>query len=317
MIVTRRTWAGIGCGAAAGALWGGVFLGPELAHDFKPYQLAIMRYLVYGAVAALLIAPRWRAIIATLGRSEWWTLIWISFVGNIVYFTLLGAGVQMGGVAMTSLVIGFLPVTVTLIGSRDHGALPIKKLLPALVLGIAAIACIAWDTPPTIALEDQTTRLLGVLCALGALGCWTAFAVANARALARLEHISGHDWNLLGGVTTGTLALILAAPAFLILPDAHTNEAWLRFAAVGAAMAVGASIVGNMFWNWASRLLPLTLIGQMILFETLFALLYGFLWESRWPTTLETSAMILMVASVMSCVNAHRPPPTRVHPETV
>lgn len=320
MIVTRKTWAGIGCGAAAGALWGGVFLGPELAHDFAPHQLAIARYLVYGAVSAALIAPRWRAVTATLGRAEWWTLIWISFIGNIVYFTLLGAGVQLGGVAMTSLVIGFLPVTVTLIGSRDRGAVPLSRLIPSLILGVAAIVCIAWDSPPTIAPEDRPARLLGVLCALGALACWTAFAVANARWLAKLGHISGHDWNLLGGVTTGTLALLCAGPAFLIAAAPHTGDAWLRFAGVAAGMAVGASIVGNMFWNWASRFLPLTLIGQMILFETLFALLYGFLWENRWPTSLETAAMTLMVASVITCVSAHRPPADPqppVHPETL
>ncbi len=40
----------------------------------------------------------------------------------------------------------------------------------------------------------------------------------------------------------------------------------------------------------------------MILFETLFALLYGFLWEQRWPTTLECVAFTLVVLSVVSCL---------------
>jgi len=46
--------------------------------------------------------------------------------------------------------------------------------------------------------------------------------------------------------------------------------------------------------------------GQMIVFETLFALLYGFLWEGRWPTMLESVAMVLLVAGVISCSSAHR-----------
>ena len=54
-----------------------------------------------------------------------------------------------------------------------------------------------------------------------------------------------------------------------------------------------------------SRLLPLTMTGQMILFETLFALLYGFLWEHRFPTVLELTAFVLVVASVLSCIAAH------------
>jgi drug/metabolite transporter (DMT)-like permease len=59
-------------------------------------------------------------------------------------------------------------------------------------------------------------------------------------------------------------------------------------------------------WNRMSRLLPLTMVGQMILFETLFALLYGFLWERRLPTVLELAAFLLVVASVLSCLAAHR-----------
>jgi drug/metabolite transporter (DMT)-like permease len=46
--------------------------------------------------------------------------------------------------------------------------------------------------------------------------------------------------------------------------------------------------------------------GQMIVFETLFALLYGFLWEGRWPTGLEWLAMGLLIAGVLSCASAHR-----------
>lgn len=57
-----------------------------------------------------------------------------------------------------------------------------------------------------------------------------------------------------------------------------------------------------------SRLLPLTLVGQMILFETLFALIYGLLWECRMPTTLEAVALLFVVMSVTWCLAAHRQP---------
>lgn len=48
---------GVACGAGAGALWGLVFLAPELVRDFSPLQLSIGRYLCYGALAVLLLAP--------------------------------------------------------------------------------------------------------------------------------------------------------------------------------------------------------------------------------------------------------------------
>lgn len=315
-MMTRNTWLGIGCGAAAGALWGTVFVAPELTRDFTPFQLAVARYTTYGLISVALLLPNWKKVVPTLGFKEWRALLWMSFVGNIVYFFLLGTGVHLGGVAMTSVVIGFLPVTVTLIGSRDHGAVPLRKLAPALILGTIGIICISIEAPPSAIARDESSRLLGVAAAVGALICWTAFAVANARWLARVQHISGHDWNLLGGMVTGSLALVCMAPAFLLSGTPSGEESWVRFLATAAGIALAASIIGNMFWNLASRYLPLTLIGQMILFETLFALLYGFLWEKRLPTLLESAAIGLLVTSVILCVNAHRPAPPDVHPES-
>jgi hypothetical protein len=123
------------------------------------------------------------------------------------------------------------------------------------------------------------------LCAVGALAAWTAYAVHNARWLGPLEHVSAHDWNLLTGVVTGALALFLVPVALLTDTTVPTTrQAWMRFAGISTGIAVFASILGNGLWNRMSRLLPLTLVGQMILFETLFALLYGFLWEHRLPT---------------------------------
>ncbi len=301
-----RTLLGVGCGVAAGALWGLVFLAPELAADFTPLQLAAGRYLAYGVIAAALLAPRWRSVSSAVGRREWIALSWLSLLGNTLYYVLLASAVQMGGVAMTSVVIGFLPVAVTVIGARDHGAVPLRRLIPSLLLSAAGVICIAWQSMAAAAPGAETRALVGLACAIGALAAWTAYAVWNGRWLARTPHLSAHDWSLLTGLATGAQALVLAIPAALIGAGAHAPADWARFTAVSAGVAIFASIVGNAFWNRASRLLPGTLIGQMILFETLFALLYGFLWEQRWPTTAELTAITLMIASVVTCVSAHR-----------
>ena len=103
------------------------------------------------------------------------------------------------------------------------------------------------------------------------------------------------------------LALALAIPAFGFGGASHASGDWLHFAAVAAGLGVTASIIGNALWNRMSRLLPLTMVGQMILFETLFALLYGFLWEERGPTLVEVVAICSVVLSVVLCMRAHRP----------
>ncbi|ONG50037.1 multidrug DMT transporter permease [Pseudoroseomonas deserti] len=300
----RQAVTGILCGMGAGALWGMVFLAPELAHDFSPLQLTVGRYLCFGLVALGLAAPRWRRLTAAIGRREWGALAWLALAGNTLYYVLLASAVQLGGIAMTSLVIGFLPVAVTIIGSRDRGAVPLRRLVPSLLLCVAGALCIGWQALAV----PGASQVLGLLCAIGALASWTSYAVGNSRWLARLDQVSAHDWNLLTGVMTGAQALLLVPLALILAGDSPGGAAWARFGAVSVGVAVLASVVGNALWNRMSRSLPLTLVGQMILFETLFALLYGFLWEQRWPGMLEALAFALVVLSVLSCIAAHRRP---------
>nr|WP_260929758.1 DMT family transporter [Novosphingobium sp. 9] len=297
---------GIACGMGAGALWGLVFLAPELVRAFTPLQLAIGRYLAYGLLAAALLSPRWGRLLRVLDRSEWRALVWLALTGNTIYYVLLSSAIQLGGIAMTSLVIGFLPVAVTIIGSRDQGAVPLRKLAPSLVLCMGGALCIGWQALSAPASGSTATQITGLACAIGALVSWTTYAVCNSRCLARLEHVSAHDWSLLTGIMTGAQALLLIPVTVLFEPLRHSGTAWLQFTGVSLAVAIFASIVGNGLWNRMSRLLPLTMVGQMILFETLFALLYGFAWEHRLPTLLEAGAFALVVLSVTSCISTHQ-----------
>ena len=303
-----KTGLGIACGAGAGALWGLVFLAPEIARAFGPVQLTIGRYLAYGLIAALLIAPRWRTLAPRIEGRTWLALGWLALTGNTLYYVLLASAVQFGGIAMTSLVIGFLPVAITIIGSRDHGAVPLSRLLPSLALCGAGALCIGWQAVRDIAAAASAAPLLGLLCAIGALASWTAFAVGNSRWLARLDSVSAHDWNLLTGLVTGAQSLLLIPLSLLIGGWSQSAADWGLLAGVSIGLALLASIAGYALWNRMSRLLPLTLVGQMILFETLFALLYGLLWEARAPTPLEAGAFVAVVASVLSCIAAHRRP---------
>lgn len=300
--------SGILHGAGAGALWGLVFLVPALVGDFRPLDLTIGRYLAYGIISAALIAPRMGRLLPRIRKAEWLGLLWISFMGNIVYYLLLSAAVQTGGIAMTSLVIGFLPVAVTIIGSRDKGAVPLCRLAPSLALCALGAICIGWQAIGAPASGSQAKQLLGLACAIGALAAWTIFAVGNSRWLTRLDGVSAQDWNLLTGLVTGALSVALI-PAAVVLPSApHSGQDWLRLAGGAIGLAVFASIVGNALWNRMSQLLPLTLVGQMILFETLFALIYGFAWERRLPAALEAAAFAIVVLSVVTCITAHRKP---------
>ncbi len=308
----NNTGLGVFYGMLAGALWGGIFLAPKLIPDgFTPLQLATARYLTYGLCALILIAPKIRRVAARFGKAEWIALGWLSLIGNIVYYCLISTAVQLSGVAFTSIIIGFLPVAVTIIGSLDHGAVSLRRLWPSLLFGAVGIVGVSWQSLAEGPDGFSLTGLIGLACAIGALASWTAFAIGNARCLTRLHDVSADEWNLMTGVVTGGLALLLVIPAFGFSTSIHNGSDWLQFTSVAIGLGISASIFGNALWNRMSRLLPLTMVGQMILFETLFALLYGFIWEERGPTLIESVAIVSVVVSVLLCMQAHRP--AKVH----
>jgi drug/metabolite transporter (DMT)-like permease len=306
----RRALIGLACGVGAGALWGLVFLAPKLVAEASPAAMAAGRYLAYGLLALMLVLPRWRAATKALDRRAWTGLIWLSLAGNIVYFCLLVVGVHLAGVAASALIVGMVPVAVVLWGLKEPGAVGLGRLALPILMAVVAVGLIGWEAlqrPSDGHAVGPGEVALGLACAVGALVAWSAYAIGNARWLARNPEVSAQDGSLLTGVVTGGLALGLVPIALVTPGPAWDGEVWGRFLMVSAAVALGASILGNALWNRASQLMPLTLLGQMIVFETLFALIYGFIYEGRWPTGIEVVAVVLMIVSVIWCVRAHRP----------
>lgn len=302
----RRLTLGLLCGLIAGAFWGGVFLAPLLLHDFTPLQMTAGRYLAYGLASLALLAPSARAVFGRMTGRDWRDLALLSLLGNLIYYVGLAVAVQNAGVAAASLIIGLLPVTVTLVGARPGEGVPIRRLAAPLALLAAGVVCINVDVFRAGDGAPVPRLILGVLGAVLALACWTLYAVWNARRLAVTPNFNSHEWSLLTGVVTGALSLVLIVPAFLG-GTSHVSSAWTLFWGVSLAVALGASVIGNGLWNAASRLLPLSLSGQLIVFETLFALIYGFLHEGRCPRPLESAAIALMLAGVLWSVQMHRP----------
>lgn len=295
---------GTAAGVLAGALWGLVFIAPRLTPDFSPLQISVARYLAYGLLALPLLMPMWRQLLA-LGRADWMALVWLGLTGNVIYYVCLAVAVNLAGPAPTSLIIGLLPVVITLIGTREAGAVPLKLLLLPLLLVTAGVALISLDAL-VLSSNDWLRRALGLLSAMGALACWTVYAVLNARCIARLPDISGQTWSLLLGVVTAAECSLFAIPAFLLSPIPAGRDVWLTFLGVSFGIALLASVIGNSLWNSASHRLPLTMTGQLVVFETLFALVYSFGWEGRWPKPLELIAIAALLGGVWWCASRHR-----------
>ncbi len=307
---------GIVFGVLSGAAWGAVFLVPALLPQFPPLLLACGRYLLYGAVSLVLAWPQLSRLLSRLERGDVRLLLELALTGNLVYYVLLASAVQMAGVASTSLIIGATPVVITLLGRRDAGALPLRRLVVPLGLVMAGVACVNLDVLLSVHAQTRPLgeRVLGMVLAACAVLSWAWYAARNARFLQAQSRFDDNQWSLLWGMVTGALGglvwlLVLVLPGDAFVPTAGTTSAdWMRFWGLNLFLAIACSWFGNWMWNAAARRLPLTLSGQMLVFETLFALLYGFAWAQRWPTVLEILATFLLVIGVSLSARRHARP---------
>ena len=310
---------GVSYGIMAGALWGTVFLVPRLLGDFPPALLASARCMMYGLVSLAAAVPIARRVAGKLTRADLGALAGLALIGNLVYYLFLTAAVHRIGIGPTSLIVGVLPVTVTLAGRHDHGAVPLVRLTFPLGLVAAGIACINVDvfaggaSQAAVSATTVAGKLAGVACAVGALATWTWFAVVNARTLRGNARFDSNEWSVLLGVATGFFGALTWWPALAFVHvhgaadsfDALSGARWQTFWVLNLGLAVGASWLGNGLWNAAATRLPLTLSGQLIVFETLFALLYGFIYDARMPRPLEIAAIALLSAGVVWSVTRH------------
>jgi len=301
---------GVLFGVLAGASWGMIFLSPALLPSFPPLLLTCGRFVAFGVLALVLVLPLHRRLKAKWQWQDLPALVRLSVSSNILYFLLVSAAVQRIGIAATSLIIGLLPLTITLLGRGETDAPPLKRLFWPLLAVLAGMVCINVET--ILFAEDGglsvIERVTGLILALAGLACWSWYAVDNARCLKRTRYDS-NEWSMLVGLFTGALAAMIWGGMSVLFPASvepvGAAADWNLFWAVNIVLAVISSWFGYMAWNLCTRSLPLTLTGQMVVFETLFALVYGFVYLQRLPGLLETLAIVLLLGGVSASVWLH------------
>jgi drug/metabolite transporter (DMT)-like permease len=319
--------------ATAGLMWGLVFIAPLLLPDYPAVLLAMARYLAFGLIA-LPLAWLDRARLATLSRADWFEAVKLSSVGNLLYYLCLASAIQRAGAPMPSMLIGTLPVVIAIVSNRRDaardGRLRWRQLAPSLLLLAAGIACVNHDEMQALQRADPATwtrYASGALLAVGAVACWTWYPLRNADWLRAHADRPPRTWATAQGLATLPLAASgyaafwvwaafsggggqSAAPASGMPFPLPFGPTPLRFLALMFTIGLTASWLGTLCWNEASQRLPTTLVGQLIVFETLSALAYAYGLRGRWPPPLTAIGVLLLVAGVVWALRAR---PQRVH----
>jgi drug/metabolite transporter (DMT)-like permease len=293
---------GVLAGLAAGALWGLVFVAPRMVAAWSAVDFTAGRYAVYGAMAAVAMLfslrtrrlPTWRQAGAAFA---------LSLLGFSGYYLLLVLAIRDAGTEVPTLIIGTIPLWVMLLGKPQH--LKWAALLPGLGLTLAGLLLMV-DAPGHGTGGSVHNYWRGLALAAAAMACWTVFALWNSAWLKRHPEVNATEWANWLGVATGLGALVLWAVAGSPAGEVAARDGAQLFVLLAVATGFGSAWLATILWNVASQKLSASLCGQLIVSETLFALLYSFAWDGRWPSATQSAACVLFTLGILASIKAHQ-----------
>ncbi len=291
---------GLLAGASTGVFWGLPFLAPQVLVGFSALEIAFGRFFFFGWVSLFFLGS-FRRIWGGLGLAGRLRLVLLSASGFWAYSIALFWGIQRTDGIVSSLILGLLPITIPLFGGGRSVRSP--RVLPGLILILSGLVILFWIPWVRQGGELSAHDPLGTLVLVSCLASWTWYAVSNGNFLRAHPWISGKDLSSAMGV----ISLVFMVP--LLFCFSSPFEILARPGAVGylwvaAGLGIGSSWLANWLWNYCSGRVPHSIAGTLLVFETVFGLVYSFLFEKRWPLVHETVAILFCLIGVVWSVVA-------------
>jgi drug/metabolite transporter (DMT)-like permease len=304
---------GIFCALCAGLMWGLVFVTPLLLADYPGIVLSLGRYVAFGLIA---LVPAFfdRKRIAALSREDWKTALKLALVGNLLYYAMLASAIQLADAPLPTMLIGTLPIVISVFANWRPGhaseSVAWGRLAPSLVilcLGLVLVNSSELDHLRNAIGNTRSTTdyASGCLVALCAVAAWTWYPIVNSRYLRAHPRINSVTWATAQGLATLPMALAgfllygLYAYASGSNYDVPLGPRPAMFVLMMLTIGLTASWLGTLLWNKASQLLPTALVAQLIVFETLAALLYAFLLRGAAPDLRVLTGVVLLCIGVV------------------
>ncbi len=285
---------GINFALAACFVWGLIFVVPQFMDGFSAIEVALGRYLFYGLISAAIFLKATLQGQGRYPRAIWIQALYFSFASTIFYYTCVVLSLRYATPAICALVLGISPITIALYGNYKERECSFKSLLVPSILILIGLVII---NAPYLDASSSSEHILGILCSFLALLVWSWYAVANSKFFKVNPQISCNAWSTLVGVATlfwvAFFALVLGL-FFTDLVDVSKftslnfdNTQLYKFLIGGAILGIFCSWVGAFLWNSASIHLPVSLAGQLTIFETIFGLVFVYLLKQEIPQLFE------------------------------
>lgn len=298
-----RSTAGAGAGVAASLVWGTAYLVPVLLGGWSPVIVTLGRYLAYGLLSAVLFVLGGRAL-RQLAREHWRIALAFAVAGNAGYYLLLVVGIRAAGAPLTDMVIGVIPVAVTVAGNVLAPAFRWRRLaipLTLVMLGLALVSVLEISGVHAYSHGPAGEKAAGLIAACAAVVLWTWYALANARFLAGHHDVAAAPWSTIVGVATGAVALAglpVAAVTGQLTAPAAAHPGTPKLIAGIIFLGVVVSWVGTWLWNRASSRLSPAVAGLLVNLETVTGFGYVYAARHQWPPAGQLAGLILVITGV-------------------
>lgn len=297
-------YVGISAALLAGAMWGITFVAARLVTPYSAFDLAVARNLVFGLLSLfLMVRPEFRP--TEISLRDCLMSLFLGFIGYVGIFLSVSFAVIYAGASLPPLVVGLMPVILSVVGNlREKTARWLALIAPLSLITIGILFVNLWAVRQVRLGDDPGDYLLGVAFSVLALALWILYGVLNAKVMRRPDAPKALPWTSLHGI--GALLGSLPLSVFILHDTAPAlgtmsgiDGTTLNFLLWAVVSGIGGSWIAAWAWSLASRHLPLSLSAQLLVSEVCFGLFYGFMYEKRWPSLEETAGAILMIVGVL------------------
>lgn len=287
-------------------IWGMIFVVPLFLSEYTPFEVALGRFGAYSIVSIFYLLYYYSDKIKVISIDLWKKAIVYGIIANLIYYTSLVFGMRYANPPLAALILGLSPITVSLYGNWSLKEYDMKVLLfPSIMIliGLFLVNYKAFESSSNTIWHEY---LLGLFFIIIAEAIWTWFAVTNAKTLKEEKELTGDLWAAMIGTTLLPTILVfwLAIQTLPIGEPILYSRNWVNFIIGSSILGIVCSWLAISLWNRGSSKLPVSFAGQLLIFETIFGLLFVYIYEWTFPEALELSGIAFMLAAIVISTRA-------------